>query len=151
MMRLQTGCYWRLCWGLFAPVILILVLAYSLISYEALTYKGHEYPTWAVGECGAFSWLQKNCPLICVRIFAALGWTISAMGIVQLPLWALWAILRQKQSSLSEKFAAALKPTKTWGPTDPLIRQQYEQGLGAYESSKAHQGCTSRLKRNLFG
>lgn len=61
--------------------------------------------------------------------FEALGWTITALGVLQLPIWLLVAINRYPRNSWSEKFAGAFRPTRKWGPSDPQLREQYKKCL----------------------
>lgn len=50
MLRKKVGIYWRVCWKLITPGMLIAILIYSLIEMKQLTYKGVKYPTIALGE-----------------------------------------------------------------------------------------------------
>lgn len=50
MLKTNVSFYWRLCWGIFTPIILIIILIYSLINIEPLKYKGKLYPTSAYGR-----------------------------------------------------------------------------------------------------
>lgn len=45
----NPGLYWRLCWGIISPAILITVLLYTFASYKPLTYQGKMYPDTAYG------------------------------------------------------------------------------------------------------
>lgn len=85
--------------------------------------------------------------------FAAIGWTIAAFGILQLPLWATHAVVKAKGTTLGEKIASALRPTDNWGPKDPATYERYRKYVSNFESSQAHLDCSisARIKRNLFG
>lgn len=50
MLNRKTGLYWRLCWGLLTPLMLIVILLYTFGTYSPVTYSGHSFPTWAYGE-----------------------------------------------------------------------------------------------------
>lgn len=80
MLGIRTGRYWRICWSLITPGLMFLVLIYTLVNYEPLRYKGIEYPFWA------------NC----------LAWLIWAIGVGQLPFWALYTIAQQSGNTFKE-------------------------------------------------
>lgn len=46
----KTGYYWRICWGILSPVMMIGVLVYFLVDLKELTYKGVKYPNSALCE-----------------------------------------------------------------------------------------------------
>lgn len=46
----------------------------------------------------------------------AAGWTIAAFGILQLPLWCIYAIIKQKGDTWTEKIQGAFRPKSSWGP-----------------------------------
>lgn len=50
MVGLNTGLYWRLCWGVITPGLMLAVLIYTLIDLKPLTYKNVEYPFIAHGK-----------------------------------------------------------------------------------------------------
>lgn len=84
----------------------------------------------------------------------ALGWTISAMGIVQVPLWATYAILKQKGSTFGEKFRRAFKPQANWGPKNPELFERYQKYVTAYEDQQcllSEGNILVRFKRHIFG
>lgn len=45
----RTGLYWRLCWGLITPAVMITILLYTFITFKPLTYRGYVYPDMAYG------------------------------------------------------------------------------------------------------
>lgn len=47
----KTGIYWRLCWSIFTPVIMITVFMYAMITAEHYKFGGnYEYPQAAYSE-----------------------------------------------------------------------------------------------------
>lgn len=50
MLGIKTGWYWRTCWTIVAPGIMIVVLIYQLFTMEPLKYNGKEYPTKYAGK-----------------------------------------------------------------------------------------------------
>lgn len=45
----RPGFYWRLCWLLITPLLMITVLMYTFIEYEDVTYNGQYFPDAAYG------------------------------------------------------------------------------------------------------
>lgn len=50
MLGRRTGLYWRICWGVVTPMLMIAILIYTIVTYEPLTYKGTAYPNAAYGN-----------------------------------------------------------------------------------------------------
>lgn len=73
MLNIKTSFYWRICWAIIAPGLMFLVLVYMLFSYEPLTYRGVQYPP----------------------AYYMAGWSIWAVGVLQLPFWAVYTIYQQ--------------------------------------------------------
>lgn len=44
----KTGYYWRICWGILSPIMMIGVLIYFLLDLKELTYKDVKYPNSAL-------------------------------------------------------------------------------------------------------
>lgn len=53
MLGIKTGWYWRICWAIITPALMIAIFVYNLVTYEPVTYKGHEYPQFAYGKLSA--------------------------------------------------------------------------------------------------
>ncbi|XP_017040871.1 sodium-dependent nutrient amino acid transporter 1 isoform X1 [Drosophila ficusphila] len=98
MMGIETGWYWRLCWRFVTPGLMTSVLIYMLIDMSPLQYKGVGYPTLA-------------------HVF---GCFLAALGLLQLPGWAIYAIYkkRHQNGSFWQRVRAACKPSDTWGPAN---------------------------------
>ncbi|KAG4076274.1 hypothetical protein HA402_014823 [Bradysia odoriphaga] len=126
MLGIKTGWYWRLCWAIITPALMTAIFVYNLIMFEPVTYKGHEYPHYAY----------------------AIGWVISAVGIMQLPFWALYAVYQQKGDTLMERIKGALKPTDDWGPKDAELKRTYDQMISS-QSKKTT--IYDKIKNNIFG
>lgn len=50
--------YWRTCWGILTPIMMIFILLYTLVSFKPLTYKNQFYPSTAYGNFPILLW---NC------------------------------------------------------------------------------------------
>ncbi|XP_002066106.2 sodium-dependent nutrient amino acid transporter 1 [Drosophila willistoni] len=103
MLNVKTGFYWRICWAIVAPCLMFLVLAYMLVGYEPLTYKGTPYPSEAY----------------------VAGWAIWFVGVAQLPLWAIYTIYQQPANTFRNKLKMAMQPTTDWGPRQTELFKAY--------------------------
>lgn len=72
MLGFEVGMYWKFCWAFVAPIFLLFIIVYGLISYEPLTYDDYVYPYWA----------------------NALGLTIAASSVLCIPVMAIWQIIK---------------------------------------------------------
>uniref|UniRef100_A0AAG5DIX9 Transporter n=1 Tax=Anopheles atroparvus TaxID=41427 RepID=A0AAG5DIX9_ANOAO len=97
MLGHRPSIYWRLCWRWITPLLMFVILIYNLVTLQPLMYKQYVYPTVAYG----------------------IGWCIFAFGLMQLPIWAAYAVYKQSGKSLTEKIRNAFKPIAAWGPIDP--------------------------------
>ena len=78
MLERKTGLYWRVCWKFLTPAIMIGIFFYFLYIWTPINYQGIEYSTE----------------------MHALGWCVSLIGLLQLPIWAIYAVMQQKEGSL---------------------------------------------------
>lgn len=58
-------------------------------------------------------------------LLTAFGWCISMFCLLQLPMWAIYAILKQNEKSWRKKIANAFRPNAEWGPKDPEICEKF--------------------------
>lgn len=47
MINIKPGLYWRACWAIFTPLLMVTILIYTFITHKPLDYKGQIYPEWA--------------------------------------------------------------------------------------------------------
>lgn len=82
-----------------------------------------------------------------------IGWLISSVGIAQLPIWAVVAIIKQPGSTFVEKVQGAFRPMADWGPIDPATYDRYKKLRSTIDSEDQHksQNIFKRFKRNIFG
>lgn len=45
MLGRKTGVYWRVCWGIITPLMMIGILTYFILKWKPLNYQGYEYKT----------------------------------------------------------------------------------------------------------
>ncbi|XP_031621110.1 sodium-dependent nutrient amino acid transporter 1-like [Contarinia nasturtii] len=131
MISVKPGLYWRVCWAFLTPLLMFTILIYTFINYKPLTYKDQPYPAWAT----------------------SLGWTVSAVGVAQLPLWAGYAYLKYYLND-KEKMRSPLQPTANWGPKNPQIFEKYQMYVSNYEEQQRllpKGNLLVRMKRHIFG
>lgn len=88
-----------------------------------------------------------------IDLYKAVGWTISAFGIIQLPLWATHAVIKQKGDTWGEKIRAAFQPNSNWGPTDPVRKEKYLKYIANWQNEIAANPPTSilqKLKQKIY-
>ncbi|XP_070498018.1 sodium-dependent nutrient amino acid transporter 1-like [Chironomus tepperi] len=107
MLKIKTGLYWRLCWKYITPTIMIAIFIYFIATWKSITYQDYEY--------------HPN--------MHAFGWCISCFCLIQLPIWAIYAVIKQEEKTWSKKIINAFKPNSNWGPNDAVKMQQYREFL----------------------
>ncbi|XP_066597905.1 sodium-dependent nutrient amino acid transporter 1-like [Prorops nasuta] len=104
MIGSRPSVYWRVCWLIVAPVLMIVILIYTIATYVPPTYDGMIFPDYAYG----------------------IGWTLLSIGILLIVGWIVQKLLENKSLGFVEMFKAAFGPSETkWGPKDPRIRQEW--------------------------
>lgn len=86
--------------------------------------------------------------------YIAFGWGLSAFGILQLPLWAMYAMYKQQADSLYGKIVASFRPTDEWGPADPELLKRYRQQVDEHAARQRELPARSVWKKiwqNIFG
>lgn len=97
MIGRKTGLYWRLCWILITPSIMIFIFGYFIFTWKPINYQEIEYSSG----------------------MHALGWTMSLFALLQLPIWATYAVFKQpKARTFKLRVINAFKPAYNWGPSD---------------------------------
>lgn len=87
-------------------------------------------------------------------IFSAAGWTITAFGLIQLPLWAIYAVIKQKGDTLSDKIRSAFRPTLNWGPADPNNFERYHKYIANWHDELAAnppKNFWQKIQRKVYG
>lgn len=93
--------YWQVCWVVFDPIILLILLVMSVINMPNEDFTGRPYPDW----------------------FSPIKWFFALLPILATPTWIIISILqyRNKQGGVR----AAFKLNPEWGPDDALTRALY--------------------------
>ena len=107
MLKLKPNWYWKACWTVIAPIMMMVIFMYSMVTLQPMTMGGIEYP----------------------KVAHIAGWCLTALGILQLPLWAIIAVHKQKGQTIWQKFANSTRPAKGWGPLDAKNKDEYKEFL----------------------
>lgn len=46
----KPGLYWRVCWAVITPGLMLCILIYTFVTYQPLKFGEYMYPDWAYGE-----------------------------------------------------------------------------------------------------
>ncbi|XP_033214229.1 sodium-dependent nutrient amino acid transporter 1-like [Belonocnema kinseyi] len=103
MLQKQPSIYWRLCWFLITPMMLIIIFLYTVVMMKALTYGSIPYPTSA----------------------HIAGSMLLAFGVLQIPFWMLIALIKNRNQSISKMIHSAFAPSPEWGPRTERDRQKW--------------------------
>ncbi|XP_072521890.1 sodium- and chloride-dependent neutral and basic amino acid transporter B(0+) [Salminus brasiliensis] len=85
--------WWRACWFFITPVVLLVILAWSVYTFTAPTYGSVEYPEWGI----------------------ALGWCMTAFCLMWIPVVAVWKLVKASGSPW-QRLKSTCLPTEDWGP-----------------------------------
>ncbi|XP_028167706.1 sodium-dependent nutrient amino acid transporter 1-like [Ostrinia furnacalis] len=104
MLGIKTSFYWRCCWGFITPALMIVVFVYALISYEALEFGGYYiYP-----DAGYVA-----------------GYLMLLAGIAFVPIFMFITMYKNRTGNCTETAKKSFRPKKTWGPRDPVLREEW--------------------------
>lgn len=104
MLNIKTSKYYRICWSIVTPMVMMVILVYTLLTMRPLSYNGQEFP-------------------LPYRIF---GWCVSGVIIGQLFYWACHANYKQPKGSLKCRISNSAKPHADWGPLDLKQLMDYQ-------------------------
>lgn len=80
MLDRKPSVYWRICWFVVTPLLLITIFIYTVATLLPLTYSGRSLPETA----------------------HAAGWILLCVGVFQIPLWMLIATLKNRELPFSQ-------------------------------------------------
>ncbi|XP_050490048.1 sodium-dependent nutrient amino acid transporter 1-like [Bombus huntii] len=103
MLDRKASSYWRICWFLLTPLILILIFFYTVVTLSPLTYGGRGYPATA----------------------HAAGTVILCFSILQIPFWMIVEILRNRNLPLLKNLRKSFLSTSKWGPIETNYRKAW--------------------------
>ncbi|KAL9703111.1 hypothetical protein quinque_006629 [Culex quinquefasciatus] len=98
MLNIETSVFWRICWAIVTPVVVCVILIGSFVEYKPV-----------------------DVPLA----YNVIGWVVYGVAVIQLPIWAIYAICTQKRSGFVKKVVGAFQPAQSWGPENEHTREMY--------------------------
>lgn len=102
--------WWRSCWFVISPCVIILVLAWSLSTFEPPTYANVQYPPWGL----------------------ALGWCMTAFCLVWIPILAVYKFITASGNPY-QRLKTVCSPTEKWGPFLETHRgERYKREVNAH-------------------
>ncbi|KAH8400678.1 hypothetical protein KR009_000293 [Drosophila setifemur] len=132
MLGIKTSLYYRICWAVITPLMMFIILVYTLVRYEPLKYKDYTYQTG-------------------VYVF---GWCLSAFGVGQVLFWAIPAVRKQPAHlGLWARIRKAFEPLPNWGPTDPHTLKRYQLFVQEDNASAMFRRSSiwHKIYDNIFG
>ncbi|XP_015590857.1 sodium-dependent nutrient amino acid transporter 1 [Cephus cinctus] len=103
MLGRRESMYWRLCWAIVTPSLLLTVFIYTMFKLTPVTYGGVEMPTTA----------------------HAAGWILFAFGVLQIPTWMAITIFKNRGLPFPLMIKNAFRPAKNWGPLLSHHREEW--------------------------
>ncbi|XP_014476459.1 PREDICTED: sodium-dependent nutrient amino acid transporter 1-like [Dinoponera quadriceps] len=103
MLKRRLSLFWRLCWSIVTPIIIIVIFLYAIIDLKPLKYNKSFYP----------------------EVAYVIGWILFFVAVLQIPLWIMIAILRKRHLPGREMIKRATEPLKSWGPSDAEDRRKW--------------------------
>ncbi|XP_066959179.1 sodium-dependent proline transporter-like isoform X2 [Macrobrachium rosenbergii] len=99
MLGYSPSMFWKVCWVFVAPVSLLLLFIYSVVTWEDPTYNGIPYPPWAIG----------------------VGWFLAGVSVLMIPLVFVFVVLKRL---FTGKISQVFQPAESWGPGCPEARKE---------------------------
>lgn len=105
MLGTRPSFYWRMCWSVITPLLMIVILIYTIVSYQPPTYDGMLFPDYAYG----------------------IGWLLFVMGVSLIVGWFGYTLIQNMSTSFTETLKAAIQPSEIkWGPKDLATRKKWQ-------------------------
>lgn len=98
--------WWRICWYFVSPVLLAVILIWSLVTFKAPEHNGVVYPDWGI----------------------IMGFLMVVFCLIWIPIIACVKII-QAQGNIFQRIASACRPTQNWGPALPKNRNERYQHM----------------------
>ncbi|XP_029462572.1 sodium- and chloride-dependent neutral and basic amino acid transporter B(0+)-like isoform X4 [Rhinatrema bivittatum] len=106
--------WWRACWFYISPILLSIILFWSLATFTAPTFGPIQYPTWGV----------------------VLGWLLIVVCLIWLPIFASKEIYKA-EGNLWQRIVKACGPAADWGPALERHRGERYSHIITSKSEKA--------------
>lgn len=95
MLNRKTGLYWKVCWGIFNPIFLIVVFVYSQAKATPLQYGDYVYDDVATGKYFTLPYRvpQEGTQFDGLITKGPCDWIYSEMGIFKSSVWSNFCLL----------------------------------------------------------
>ncbi|XP_055625251.1 sodium-dependent nutrient amino acid transporter 1-like [Toxorhynchites rutilus septentrionalis] len=120
MLGVKTSILWRWCWKYVTPTVIAVILVVTFITGDKP--KGFSFG------------------------YHVLGWTIYAISITPLILWAIWNVASQPESGLWRKIVSASRPLADWGPENISLKKKYDDFIDDHQRT----GTRNAFQRIFF-
>ncbi|XP_046821553.1 sodium-dependent nutrient amino acid transporter 1-like isoform X1 [Vespa crabro] len=127
MLKRRPSLYWRICWGVITPLLLATILIYTIIGLTPLTYAGVLYPSSAY----------------------AAGWSLLAFGVLQIPFWMIYTIIRKRNLGMPEMIINSFSPSDEWGPRNTQELASWKEYKEMMRKKRENRSC-SKLKQFIY-
>ncbi|XP_059047183.1 sodium-dependent nutrient amino acid transporter 1-like [Achroia grisella] len=104
MLGVTTSVYWRFCWGIITPGMMLVVFIYALTSFEAITFGDYVYPTMGYVS----------------------GYLMLLVGVVFVPIFIFLTMWKNRTGVLSKTAKKSFTAKKSWGPRIPELKAKWE-------------------------
>ncbi|GBP42003.1 Sodium-dependent nutrient amino acid transporter 1 [Eumeta japonica] len=105
MLGLKPSIYWRICWAIVTPVIMIAVFMYEIVTTDELTYGGVVYPDAA--------YIAGNI--------------MQYTGVALVPLFILFGLWKFRTGAFVETVKRAFRAKPSYGPRILTVREEWRQ------------------------
>ncbi|KAL0841250.1 hypothetical protein ABMA28_014976 [Loxostege sticticalis] len=105
MLGVKCSFYWRICWSIVTPAIMIAVFLYAMVTTENLTFGTYVYPDAA--------YIAGNA--------------LQYIGIALVPLFIIGALWKYRSGNFIETVKTAFRKKKTYGPNDEVLCEEWHQ------------------------
>lgn len=105
ILKFEMNWYWRACWMVVSPVILLFIFIFFCVTYGPLTYQEYTYPP----------------------AMELLGWMMVLAAVLVIPGYMVYFLaVKAKGDGLTERLVFSVTPGEDWGPA--LNRHRLEAG-----------------------
>ncbi|XP_052740397.1 sodium-dependent nutrient amino acid transporter 1-like [Bicyclus anynana] len=104
MLGFRSSFFWRICWAIITPVLMIVVFFYAMITTEKIKFGGEYYPD------GAY----------------IAGQVLQYVGMALVPLFMAIALWKYRTSDVLETIKTAFRKRPSYGPTDPVRHEEWK-------------------------
>ncbi|XP_058170648.1 sodium-dependent nutrient amino acid transporter 1-like [Anopheles ziemanni] len=120
MLGISTGIFWRICWGFVTFMMIFIIWILSFTPNEKTIENRAKLPSELI----------------------TFGWCLFALVVVQVPIWAIYAVSKRTETGLVNKIIAASRPTPDWGPESPTTQMLYKTDVRKRAEEKRARGNT---------